>query len=322
MAFSTEVLRAALKKVSDRNKAAERNYEQKREAAYKTNPELQQIDTDIQIKASRMTMCLFSGNTTEGERLHKEIAELKLTKDRILKALSLPEAPENFCPQCKDTGYVNGQLCQCVKDIASEMCYATLISQMPLDESKFENFDLNYYRAEKDENGISPRNQMTAVLNTCREFAESFPNGKNLLLTGSSGLGKTHLSLAVANVVLKKGYHVIYGSAQNLINEVNRETFDHSGSTEKIDALNTCDLLIIDDLGTEFATQFSVSTVYNIINTRLMRGLSTIISTNLNIKQISEAYNERVASRIIGSYELCTCFGNDIRLIKARNAKN
>lgn len=319
MAFSTDVLKAALKKVSDRSKAAQRAFEKQQEAAYAANPELSKIDTDIQIKASAMAMAVFAGRTAEGERLHQEIAELKLVKDRILSDLNLPDSPEVFCPICKDSGYTDGHICQCVKDIASEMCYATLISQMPLDESKFENFDLRYYREEKDENGISPRNQMSAVLNTCRGFAESFPEGKNLLLTGSSGLGKTHLSLAIANVVLKKGYHVIYGSAQNLINEVSRETFDRSGSTEKIDALNTCDLLIIDDLGTEFATQLSVSTVYNIINTRMMRGLSTVISTNLNIKQISEAYNERVASRIIGSYTVCPCFGNDIRLIKASN---
>ena len=183
----------------------------------------------------------------------------------------MPDSPIVECTKCNDTGYVNGAICDCVKAIAADLSYSSLIGNMPLDSSTFENFDLKFYSDEKNEKGVSPKKQMTAVLKACREFAENFPEGKNLLLTGSSGLGKTHLSLAVANVVLKKGYRVIYGSAQNLINEVNREAFDRSGSTEKIDSLNSCDLLILDDLGTEFSTQLSTSTVYNIVNTRLMK---------------------------------------------------
>ena len=318
MAFSNEVLREALKQISDRHKTAQKTFEKQMSDIYAAHPELSEIDTQMQIKASKVALLMFSGNTAQAENLHREIAELKAQKEMILKSAKLPEEPKCECKLCNDSGYANGELCQCVKDVAAKICYSSLLSDMPLDCSTFESFDLGFYSDEKNEKGVSPRRQMTAVFKVCRDFAENFPEGKSLMFTGSSGLGKTHLSLAIANVVLKKGYSVIYGSAQNLISEVSRETFDRSGSTEKIDSLNSCDLLILDDLGTEFSTALSSSIVYNIINTRQMKGLSTIISTNLDIKQINDTYSERVASRIIGSYTICSCFGSDIRLIKAR----
>ncbi len=321
MAFSNNVLREALKQVSDKQKKAQKAFEKQKADAYAKYPQLGDIDTQLQIKSSRVALLMFSGNTIQAEKLHCEISELKAQKDKLLKLAELPEAPECECKKCSDSGYFNGELCDCVKDVAAKLCYSSLLSNMPLECSTFENFDLGFYTDEKNEKGVSPRRQMTAVFKTCRDFAENFPEGKSLLFTGSSGLGKTHLSLAIANVVIQKGYGVIYGSAQNLINEISRETFDRSGSTEKIDSLNSCDLLILDDLGTEFSTNLSSSIVYNIINTRMMKSLSTIISTNLDIKQINDTYSERVASRIIGNYTVCPCFGSDIRLLKAKNAK-
>lgn len=321
MAFSNDVLREALKQVSDRRKKAQREFEKQKSDVYAAHPELSDIDNQMQIKASRAALLMFSGNTFEAEKLQKELNELTLQKAKILKSAELPEAPECCCKKCNDTGYCDGKLCECVTDLAASLSYTSLLGDMPLDVSTFDSFDLDYYSEEKNEKGVSPRRQMSAILKICRDFAEKFPEGKNLLFTGSSGLGKTHLSLAIANEVLKKGHSVVYGSAQNLITEVSRETFDRSGSTAKIDSLNSCELLILDDLGTEFSTQLSSSIVYNIINTRLLRGLSTVISTNLDIKQINDTYSERVASRIIGSYTVCPCFGNDIRLIKAKKAK-
>ncbi len=318
MAFSNDVLREALKRISDRHKAAEKEFEQKYAEIYKAHPELDELDTQIKIKSSKMALCVFSGETVQAEALKKEVASLNAKRRKYFADANLPSAPKCSCDRCHDTGYFEGKLCACVKELASQICYANLISDMPLSESTFDRFDLSFYSDLKNDQGISPKKQMAAVLKTCRSFAEHFPNSENLLLTGSSGLGKTHLSLSIANEVLAKGNSVIYGSAQNLLNEVSRETFDRSGSTEKIDSLNSCDLLILDDLGTEFSTALSSSIVYNIINTRMMKGLSTVISTNLDIKGLGETYTERVASRIIGSYTICPCFGNDIRLIKAK----
>lgn len=317
MAFSNEVLRKALEKVEQRRKINEAEYERKKQTLYISNPELKSIETDMQIKSSSLALSTLSGNIDVAARLLDEITLLKKAKEKIEKAAKLPDCPDYTCKKCNDSGYIGNALCSCVKDIAADLSYSSLISEMPLKESTFQGFDLTYYNETKNENGFSPKKQMTAVLKVCKDFADNFPCGANLLLTGKSGLGKTHLSLSIANEVLSKDYHVIYGSAQNLINEVSREAFDRTGSTEKIDSLTSCDLLILDDLGTEFTTQLSVSVVYNIINTRLLRGLSTIISTNLNIKEISDFYNERIASRIIGNYSICTFFGDDIRQIKA-----
>ncbi len=319
MAFSNEVLRSALAKVEQNRKNAELLYQKQKNAVYSANPELVKIDDDIKAKGSELALCTISGKTEKSKILFDEITAMKKCKDEILKNAGLSEAPSYTCKLCQDTGYTNGALCRCVKDIAADSCYSSLIGEMPLERSTFDNFNLDYYDSAKNSQGVSPKKQMTAVFKTCKKFADDFPKSANLILTGGCGLGKTHLSLAIANEIIAKDYHVIYGSAQNLINEVSRETFDRSGSTVKIDSLTSCDLLILDDLGTEFTTQLSVSVVYNIINTRLLRGLSTIISTNLSIDEISDFYNDRIASRIVGSYTICPVFGNDIRQITSVN---
>lgn len=321
MAFNNETIIKALEIKAQKRKNAELKFEALKEAALKENPQLAELETELKMKSAKCALASLSGETASVKLAIKELDELNKTKKDLLKALKVPDAPKYECKKCNDTGYENGVLCSCVKDIAAKTSYLKLIGEMPIDTSTFDNFDLKLYPEEKTSDGVSPRKQMTAVLRSAKEFVEQFPSGGNLLLTGKSGLGKTHLSLAVANKIIEKGYSVIYGSAQNLINEVSRESFDRSGSTEKIDSLTSCDLLILDDLGTEFATQLSASVVYNIINTRLLRGLSTIISTNLNFKEISDFYHDRITSRLVGSYTICPCFGNDIRQIKSVNNK-
>lgn len=319
MAFSDETLRQALNEVNNRRKNAERQHESKLSALYGTDPVIKSIDDELKVKSSKAALYLISGNVAAAEKLRDEVTELNVQRKSILSIAGITEHPVFTCNICNDTGYKDGRICSCVKDIASKISYRELLGNMPIKDSTFENFDVGYYSENAEQNGISPQKHMTAVLKTCKSFAESFPEGKNIFFTGCSGLGKTHLSLAIANEVLKKGYGVIYGSAQNLINEVGRETFDRSGSTAKIDSLNSCDLLILDDLGTEVSTSLSSSIVYNIVNTRLNKGLSTVISTNLDIKQIQATYGERISSRIVGYYTPCPCIGSDIRLIKAKN---
>lgn len=319
MAFSNEILRKALDTVAARRKEAESRFAKKRQAVYAENPELLVIDEEMQKKASALALATLSGDTARASCILLELKSIRERRSAIAISAGMPEEPEYCCSLCHDTGYKDGALCQCVKELASKLSYSSLSGAMPIDKSTFESFDLTLYPEEKNSRGVSPRKQMTAVFKTCRSFAADFPSGANLLLTGGCGLGKTHLSLAIANEVIAKDHGVIYGSAQNLINEVSRETFDRSGSTDKIDSMTSCDLLILDDLGTEFSTQLSISVVYNIINTRLLKGLSTVISTNLDLKEISETYNDRIASRIVGSYTICPFFGNDIRQIKSVN---
>ena len=142
---------------------------------------------------------------------------------------------------------------------------------------------------------------------------EDFPCGKNLLFSGQPGLGKTHLSLAIGGALIEKGFSVIYSPAQNIIDAILKERFSYTGSEDVITAVNTCDLLILDDLGTEISTAASVSVVYNLINTRILENKSTIISTNLDPDGIEQRYDPRVLSRLIGHYTKRTFIGDDIR---------
>jgi DNA replication protein DnaC len=194
------------------------------------------------------------------------------------------------------------------------MSFEELSKHMPIKNQRFENFDLSFYPDKSDKNGVVPRKIMTSVLKMTKEYAINFtPTSKSLLFIGGVGLGKTHLSLSIVSEVLAKGYDVVYGSAQNLFSAAEREHFSYTGESAKTDALLQCDLLVIDDLGTEFMTSFTQSLFYNIINTRLLSCKPTIINTNLNFKELEERYTPRITSRFMGEYELIKFFGIDIR---------
>ena len=183
---------------------------------------------------------------------------------------------------------------------------------MPLDECKFEKFDLNYY----SKDGENSRKRMTSILKLCMEYVNNFnpASSQNLLFIGAPGLGKTHLSLAVMNKVTEKGFNVFYGSADNIIKQMEKERFGRSnGDIEE--EIENADLLIIDDLGTEFKTAFSETAVYQIINNAILNGKPMIISSNLSISELEERYGQRVVSRL-NSFEVINFIGTDIRQIK------
>ena len=186
--------------------------------------------------------------------------------------------------------------------------------EMPLNQCKFENFDLKYY----SEEGENPRRRMTAIFKLCKEYVIDFnpQKSENLLFMGQSGLGKTHLTLAIVSGVIEKGYNVVYGPCENLFSLIEKEKFtgENKGS---YDAMIDCDLLVLDDLGAEIATPFSKAALYNLINTRMLSNKPTIINTNLTIKEIETRYTARVASRLIGSYNANKFLGEDIRQQKA-----
>lgn len=185
----------------------------------------------------------------------------------------------------------------------------------PLDKCTFENFDLSYYSETPLENSIVPRAKAQKVLEVTRKYAQNFStNSKNLLFLGKTGLGKTHLSLAIANVVINKGYSVCYGTSQNICDDLQSEQFGRSENIAytKRQVLD-CDLLVLDDLGTELDNQYSIATIYNIINTRLLSAKPTIISTNCEFEELLNKYDQRITSRITGEYVKLYLFGDDIR---------
>ncbi len=220
------------------------------------------------------------------------------------------------CPVCKDTGSHNGYYCQCYKKLIRDVATEELSAASPIKRCTFDSFSLDKYPEVIDKTlGVNQRQHMSKVYSYCKAYAEDFTTkSKNLLMMGATGLGKTHLSLAIANRVLEKGYDVCYDSIQNIMDKLEKEHFGRLPAQESIkDDILSCDLLIIDDMGVEFSTQFTVAELHNIINTRILRCLPTIISTNLEPGDIEKQYSQRIASRIIGTSMPLRFCGSDIR---------
>ncbi len=319
MGFSESILREAVSRTVSHGKNAELEYEKRKKCVYDNVKRLSEIDSQFASLAGELAGIALSGNKVKFEEIKKKTEQLTAEKNKIFKESGLDKGVAYNCPKCSDTGYIDGKLCGCVYETAKKVMTEQMSETMPIKSSRFDNFDLTLYPEKADDKGHSPRKLMSATFDLCRKFADNFPSGENLLFLGGCGLGKTHLSLAVANRVIDKGYGVIYSSAQNLFSKLSREQFSRENGGEMLDNVLNCDLLIIDDLGTEFSTGLTVSLVYNIINTRLMQNLSTVISTNLSLPEIESIYSAKVLSRIIGGYTMRMFIGDDIRQIKAHN---
>jgi len=222
--------------------------------------------------------------------------------------------PQYTCKACEDTGFVNGRSCACRQALLKEYATASLCRMTGMKLTDFDSLDMTYYSDVYDDRlGCSPREHMASVIGYCKSYAQGFNTSRpNLLLRGATGTGKTHVSMAIAAGACRREAHVVYGPVQSLLRMMEAEHFGRSnGNTE--DMLLECDLLILDDLGTEFSSPFYTSSLYSVINGRLLAGRPTIISTNLDATAILEHYGEQIASRLIGTYEPLVFVGNDIR---------
>ncbi|MBQ8016279.1 MAG: ATP-binding protein, partial [Clostridia bacterium] len=224
------------------------------------------------------------------------------------------------CKKCNDSGFYEGYACECRKELLKETAKLELSNISPSNKCSFDNFSTDYYPSPIDAAlGVSPQKRMASILEYCKCYADDFDSdSESLYMHGATGLGKTHLSLAIANVVAANGYRVIYDTAQNIFSSLEKEKFSYSGNGEREKEILDCDLLIIDDLGSEFSTQFTTAAAYNIINTRMNRSKPVIISTNLTETELEAKYSQRVTSRIIGNYVSLLFLGKDIRQLKKR----
>ena len=250
------------------------------------------------------------------KRLEADIFALREERKKRLVALGLPEDYTDVkyeCEKCSDTGYVGIKMCECMKRALTKQSYKTSGLGKYLEDQTFDNFDLSLYPFGE------PRELMTNNLEKAKDFASSFDGSSgSLLFMGTTGLGKTHLSSAIAKEVIEKGYSVAYDSAQNVISAFERDRFAREGDTLKSQKYEDADLLIIDDLGTEIHGRSSVSYLYTLINTRLVSSKSTILSTNLTPNELKAQYEERIVSRLFGEYDVFKFIGEDIRLKKRR----
>ncbi len=289
-------------------------YENKIALLKSVDKEFADIENEQGTLGAAMALTALSGDGENLAVLKERLSSIAKKKAEILKKADIKPI-EYACKKCLDTGYSDGKLCDCVKAAATELILADAEKSLPLTESRFENFDLNYYPERSGE--TFPKKRMTEILKLCREYTITFSPeaSKNLLFMGNSGLGKTHLSLAIVHDLLKRGYDCIYGSAYNLLSAMESDHFETHTNTS-YDAAVSCDLLVIDDLGSEFMSPYIQSCVYNLINTRLLSKKPTVISTNLSMKELEERYTPRITSRLIGNYTAKKFIGNDIRQIK------
>ena len=315
-----EAYKKAAEQIKQAQKDKQRRYNMLLAAAYDSNPRLREIDREHAEVGARLVNAALSGGKAL-DCLKKHSSALTLEKKLILEKADIKE-PTPDCPICGDTGYIGGKICGCVKRKAAEIMLSELSEEMPLENSRFDNFNLNYYKDEDGKSG-NPRRRMTAILKVCTEYVIGFDpkKSKNLLFMGSAGLGKTHLTLAIVSGLIEKDFVPVYGSAENLFAKIEKEKFsgENRGAYESMTA---CDLLVIDDLGAEMATAFTKSALYNLVNTRLLSGRPTIINTNLTMKEIETRYTARISSRLIGSFDAYKFIGNDIRQQKAVERMN
>lgn len=303
-----------------RKKAETENEERIREINEKI-PQIREINEVIFNTGKELISIISNG---KGKDISDKVEQLKqynlgaqAMSRKILAEYGYPEDYLDMhytCPKCCDRGYNGSKFCDCFKTICGKLAADELNKNSQLSLSSFDSFSLTYYSGEN-------YSAMKKILEYTMQYAATFtPDSKSILMFGQTGLGKTHLSLAIANKVLEKGYGVIYDSAINILRSIEKEHFSHEHSSEMIDLVMDTDLLILDDLGTEYETPFYNATIYNIINTRLNRRKPSIISTNLDFSGISRRYDKRVMSRIISEYSCLEFKGEDVRLQKRKNA--
>jgi len=230
------------------------------------------------------------------------------------------------CKNCADTGYKNNELCTCLKRaLALESANASGFGEI-IKSQNFKNFSLDYYKKDKpgepDEIERSPYEQMSIALEQCKNYAKRFGQSnqsvRHLIFIGGTGLGKTHMASAIAGEVIKKGYDVYYNSAQNILSSFEKERFSYRGEFDAdiIERYMSCDLLIIDDLGTEYTGSVYSTSLYGLINARLAENKGMIITTNLGYEDMRRKYDERVVSRIGGEFAMVHFAGDDVRMQK------
>lgn len=275
-------------------------------------PRIAEIDKRIESIPFRM----LGGEKTED--IKRETEELNIERANLLVASGYSpdyDEPHFECALCNDSGYREGlKVCSCVKNMVSNSNYAKSSLAQGLLGKSFDNFSLSYYSESNGE-----RAQIEKFLKGCKKYADNFPScdTAGILFTGGTGLGKTHLSAAIANAVAAKGMSVIYESAQQIADTCNAVRFDHLELSERKKYEN-CRLLVIDDLGAECITQYSVASIASLIDLRLVNGRQTIINTNLTLDKISKVYGERTYSRLLGEFHVLRFTGKDIRMQKIK----
>lgn len=325
MSYSKQTYNQAMDIINERRTIAERNAERRQLEIYSKCPEIEKINREISSSGVKAAKAVLMGNDVKEEMSKLKARNLQLQEELKAKLNANGYAqnalePWYTCKNCNDTGYYEHNnktlVCDCLKKALIKCNCDQLNSSSPLSLCTFDTFSLDKYSMDVNEKGTSAYTAMSRILNYAKEYAHTFnENSKSLFLRGATGLGKTHLSLAIANEVINNGFSVIYVSAPSILSKLEKAHFSNGAEEQEIlDSLLQCDLLIIDDLGTEFSNNFSVAEIYNIFNSRLLLNKPVIVSTNLTLSEIETIYTMRLLSRLIGSTVRLEFAGSDVRI--------
>ena len=322
MAYSEGVLQRARLRLAQEKEQYDSEAEARRAQIYSAYPRLREIDQALRKSMAAAVATAFRrGDDVPQamEAIKKENLALQREREWLLEAADLDESalePPPFCPHCGGSGYVGAAMCECLRELCRQEQKKELSSLLSGKEN-FDGFRLDYYPTEPDPSlGVSPRQLMERTFRRCKRYAREFHLGApSLLFSGGPGLGKTFLSACIARAVADSGFSVVYDTAGQLFDDFEAVKFggDQRDLTQKY--LN-CDLLIVDDLGTEMTTQFTQSVLYRVINDRLLESRPMIVSTNLSDSALRQRYSPAIASRLLGAFEICLFLGQDIRLMR------
>ena len=325
MAYSAEVVRRARERLAQAKSDRESENLQNLQTAYQRLPRLREIDRLLRQTMAMAAQAVFSeGGNVQEAMLQAKQANLGLQRERRqlidqhFEEGFLDETP--ICDRCGGSGYVGSVMCECLQELCrhEQRKELTLLS---CGKENFAQFRLEYYSDAYDSRyGASPRQIMEKNFRNCRSYAATFSmDSGNLLFVGGTGLGKTFLSACIARVVTDRGFSVMYESAAHLFAKLEKAKFGGSEEARRdAEKYMDCDLLILDDLGTEMPGQFVSAALYTLLNDRLLEGKPMLISTNLNIEEVGRRYTPQIASRLQGSFTRLTFVGEDIRVMKNR----
>ena len=329
MALDGKLLSRAMERLEEQNRADERARERLRQEVYTAVPRVAEIDRVIAGSfAEAAYAALDSGSRTPETALREIMLEnLSLQAERAELMAAAGFAPDCLdekprCDKCGDRGFVGTQPCGCLMALYADEQRRELSQLLKLGEEDFDAFRLEYYDDKPDRDGVSPREKMEVVYEICLQYARKFGLERdNLFMSGGPGLGKTFLSTCIAKVVAEAGWSVVYDTATSVFAHFEEERFARAGTDPEalraeLDRYMNCDLLILDDLGTEMTTSFTTSALYELINTRIRTGKKTIISSNLTPEEIRRRYSAQIASRLGGDYTMLRFAGRDIRPMK------
>ncbi len=318
MALSNGQVQEIQRILSERQLEAHRRYLEKREEIFRKLPELEELEEKVRAFSLSVAGEMQQGNREGLLRLKEEIGKLHKEKKALLEGAGYKiqdlEEEEHFCPLCQDTGYVDGKKCQCFLKLQGELLYRQSRMGAVLERENFSKFQLERFdNIEKlgQCGNKTLREYMKEIRDYLTNYCEEYPkNNRSILFTGSTGTGKTYFLHSIAKALLDRGVSVLYFTATGLFEYFSKRMREED--TE--DYIEEVDVILIDDLGTEFSNSFTTSRFFALLNQRILDRKTMLISTNLNFKELRETYSDRVVSRFMSDYEIIPLYGKDQRL--------